>query len=109
MDNYFISARELNALRRDRGFYRSYYLLDIRDKAEFSSGCIPGAVNIPQDELSGHLWEIPSDKRVIVYCKQGISSKEAANSLRENGYTVVELHGGYSAWLSVAMEENISM
>lgn len=104
MADSVINARELSALRRNYNFTRYYLLLDIRKQAEYEKGCIPGAVNFPYEQLPRALRMLPYGKRIIVYCDTGINSGEAADFLREKGYTVFELHGGYAAWLAVCAE-----
>ena len=47
-------------------------LIDTRTPEEYSFGSIPGAVNIPLDELRNHLSEIPSDKPVVLFCAVGL-------------------------------------
>lgn len=118
MDNYCISARELMTLQKDSDFEKYYCLIDVRDEAEYMDGFIAGAMHIPFELLEECLryngkvtnqelmqtCGIPTNKKIIVYCKQGNYSKEAAELLREYDYQVLELHGGYTAWLVARME-----
>ena len=77
-------------------------LVDVRTPDEFAAGNIPGSVNI--DVLTGHFGETAAtmlDKAytVAVYCRSGNRSKNAAKTLSMMGYNVVELEGGYNAWM----------
>ena len=77
-------------------------LVDVRTPDEFSAGNIPGSVNI--DVQTGHFGETAAtmlDKAytVAVYCRSGNRSKNAAKTLSMMGYNVVELEGGYNAWV----------
>ena len=77
-------------------------LVDVRTPDEFAAGNIPGSVNI--DVLTGHFGETAAtmlDKAytVAVYCRSGNRSKNAAKTLSMMGYNVVELDGGYNAWV----------
>ena len=77
-------------------------LVDVRTPDEFSAGNIPGSVNI--DVQTGHFGETAAtmlDKAytVAVYCRSGNRSKNAAKTLSMIGYNVVELEGGYNAWM----------
>jgi phage shock protein E len=72
-------------------------LLDVRTPEEFSGGHLDGARNIPVDEVSQRLAEIPRDKTVVVYCRSGARSARAAGVLRRAGYQARDL-GPMSAW-----------
>ena len=81
-------------------------LLDVRTVAENRLGTIPGAINIPVDELRGRLSEIPSDKRVIVFCAVGLRGYVAYRILTQNGFeNVYNLSGGYKTY-SMATESD---
>jgi rhodanese-related sulfurtransferase len=72
-------------------------LLDVRSAAEFSSGHLPGALNIPHTELRGRLGEIARDCPVLVYCASGFRSYLALRVMRQSGWTQVRsLSGGLS-------------
>lgn len=73
-------------------------LLDVRTPDEFSSRHIPGALNIPVDELPGRLAEVPEGRDVIVYCASGARSARAAKQLREAGRTRVRDLGSLANW-----------
>lgn len=64
------------------------FLLDVRTPVEFSHGSIPGAVNIPLDELRHRLKEITAEKEIIVYCQIGLRAYIAARILTQRGYRV---------------------
>lgn len=78
-------------------------ILDVRTVDEFEAGHIPGALNIPYDELPTRLAELPIGKSdaVIVYCRTGRRAGVAATTLGEAGYTrVVDLEGHWQTWQS---------
>ena len=78
---------------------KDYYLIDVRTKEEYSQGHLGGAALIPVDEIKNRLTEIPKDKPVIVYCKSGARSMQAANILVSNGFkTVYNMTGGIEEW-----------
>lgn len=66
-------------------------LIDVRTPEEFSGKHLDGAKNIPIDELSARLGEIPKDKPVVVYCHSGGRSAAAAKMLRSAGYDVLDI------------------
>ncbi len=74
------------------------YILDVRTKKEYERGAVPGAVNIPVDELRGRLGEMPGGKVIYVYCGVGIRSYAAVRILLQNGYDAKNLCGGYLTW-----------
>lgn len=78
----------------------AHLLVDVRTPDEFASGHIEGAVNIPLDALSSRLNEIPRDQPVVVYCRSGSRSAQAARLLSGAGYTQVRDLGGITAWMA---------
>ena len=81
-------------------------LIDVRRKDEFDAGNIPGAVNLPVDELRNRLNEIPTDKNIYIYCEAGLRGYLAQRILRQNGYdNVANLSGGYYLWKTCAAEQ----
>lgn len=76
-----------------------HVLLDVRTPQEFASGHIPGAINISIDELIGRLSEVPQDKPVVLYCRSGNRSNQAAQILDRAGYTQIYDLGGIINWV----------
>ncbi len=78
-------------------------LVDVRFPGEWAQGAIPGAVNIPLDQLEERLGEIPRGGRVAVYCQSGMRSSTAASLLEGAGFDgVIDLIGGYASWSAAA-------
>jgi phage shock protein E len=75
-----------------------HLLLDVRTPEEFAEGHIAGAINIPLDELEGRLSEVPTDAPVVVYCRTGARSAQAASLLEDAGYTQIHDLGGITDW-----------
>ena len=74
-------------------------MLDVRTPAEYAQGHIPGVTLIPLDQVETRLAEISKDKTVIVTCRSGNRSAQAAQLLRQKGYTDVHnMLGGFAAW-----------
>lgn len=76
---------------------KGFYLLDVRTPAEFAAGALPGAINVPLDELRDRLGEL-ADKPTIVYCQVGQRGHTATVLLREKGFRAVNLDGGFRTW-----------
>lgn len=75
------------------------YFLDVRTADEFSLGTLPGAVNIPNDQVRGRLAEIPRDRPVVVFCSVGLRGYLVERILRQQGWSDVRnLSGGYKTW-----------
>ena len=75
------------------------FVLDVRTPAEFAEGHVPGAVNIPHDQVAARIGEVPRDKDVVLYCKSGRRAGLAADVLTANGYTRLKhLEGDMTAW-----------
>jgi len=84
---------------------QSAKLIDVRTEKEFALGNIPGAINIPVDELRNRLHEIPSNQTVIVYCAVGQRGYLAQRILEQHGFSkVFNLSGGYTSWNAVNAE-----
>lgn len=74
-------------------------LVDVRTADEYSLGAIPGAINIPVDELRNRLSELPKDKPIVVTCAVGLRGYLAYRILVQHGYKDVKnLSGGYKTW-----------
>ncbi len=76
----------------------SAFLLDVRTATEFAAGHIPGAVNVPVDELRARLSEVPRDRPVVTYCQVGQRGYLATRILLSAGYKVSNLGGGYKTY-----------
>lgn len=74
------------------------FLLDARTPMEFAQGSIPGAVNIPLDELRNRLDEIPAGKTVYEFCQVGLRGHIASRILMQHGFDVYNLSGGYKSY-----------
>ncbi|GIO37306.1 CoA-disulfide reductase [Paenibacillus antibioticophila] len=77
----------------------STLLLDVRSPLEHANGHIPGSVNISVDDLRGRLSELDSGKEIWVYCQVGLRGYTASSILRQHGFRVRNLTGGYKTYL----------
>lgn len=75
-------------------------IIDIRDNYAFTYGHIDGSVNVPQNEFDIECPYLDRDKKIIMCCRSGIISRQAAEELCESGYEAYNLAGGYAEWLS---------
>ena len=72
-------------------------LLDVRSVEEFADGAIPGALNIPVDDLRARLHELLAGE-VVIYCAVGIRGHIAGRLLAAHGVSSRNLSGGYATW-----------
>ena len=74
-----------------------YIMLDVRRVDEFSAGHIPGAVNLPNEEIGNEEISILPDKEqtIYIYCRSGNRSKQAAKKLIAFGYKNIVEFGGF--------------
>lgn len=77
-----------------------YIILDVRTPEEFAAGHIAGAILIPDYEIGEKAESILTDKEqlILVYCRSGRRSKNAANELATLGYTNIKEFGGINDW-----------
>lgn len=74
-------------------------LLDVRTREEFAAGSLPGAINIPVDELDQRAAEIgPASRPVVTFCRSGMRSRRAMATLERLGFEQVVNLGPKSAW-----------
>ncbi|MDT0123466.1 FAD-dependent oxidoreductase [Paenibacillus sp. RRE4] len=73
-------------------------LLDVRSELEHRNGHIPGSKSIPVDELRQRLDELDVSKEIWVYCQVGLRGYTASQILRQHGYQVKNLSGGYKTY-----------
>ncbi len=74
-------------------------ILDVRTVEEFMAGNLPGAINIPVDELRARLGELPRERDIVAYCQVGQRGYIATRVLQQAGFRVRNLSGGYKTYL----------
>lgn len=76
-------------------------LVDVRTPSEYQLGHIPGAINLPVDDLRGLLDQLDPKRTIYVYCAVGLRGYLASNILRQRGFADVRnLIGGFRLWRS---------
>ena len=77
-----------------------YLILDVRTAEEFVAGHIPGAINIPNEDIgTDRIPELADPNQLIlVYCRSGNRSKQASEKLAALGYTNIVEFGGINSW-----------
>lgn len=79
---------------------QNYIILDVRTKDEFNDGHIPSAICIPNESIDSNIVNKLPDKEqlILIYCRSGNRSKQAAEKLEKLGYTNLIEFGGIIDW-----------
>ncbi len=96
-----VSSEEL-AARARKGMVT---VLDVRPAEEFAAGHLPGAINVPVEELGKRLKSLAKSKEVVAYCRGPycLMSFDAVELLRAKGYKARRLEGGLPEWRSAGL------
>lgn len=88
------TAKQMMA--RDDG----HVIVDVRRQDEYDAGHIPGAILIPNESIEAERpKELPDlDQIILIYCRSGNRSKQAAQKLADMGYTNIYEFGGINTW-----------
>ena len=78
-------------------------LIDVRSHAEWDEGHIAQAEHKFLGRLQDHLKDLPKDQDIVVHCRSGARSAVAASVLQAAGFKVINLTGGYNAWVNSGM------
>ncbi|HNG26880.1 MAG TPA: FAD-dependent oxidoreductase, partial [Chitinophagales bacterium] len=73
-------------------------LLDVRTPTEFARGSIKGSINLNVDDLRENLTQLDKNRNYVIYCQVGLRGYLAYKILKNNGFKVVNLNGGYGLW-----------
>lgn len=109
VENYLYIKDSLEPLPREELLNRVrddlVTVIDVRPAIEFESGHLPGALNIPIDELEQHLEELDPKQEIVAYCRgpHCVLAFDAVAILRENGRQARRLEDGYPEWKSAGL------
>ncbi|MGP1589750.1 MAG: rhodanese-like domain-containing protein [Oribacterium sp.] len=86
-----------------------HVIVDVRRQEEYDSGHIPGAILIPNESIgSTQPAELPDLQQIIlIYCRSGNRSKQAAQKLADMGYANIYEFGGINTWTGETVTEDI--
>ena len=92
-----VNAEEADSMMEEE---TGYIILDVRTAQEYSEKHIPGAINIPNETIGTEdIPELPDKEQLIlVYCRSGNRSKQAAEKLVKLGYTNIVEFGSINDW-----------
>jgi len=96
-----IAPSELSARRATD---QAPIVIDVRTREEYASGHIPGALNIPFDQVAERISEIDAPHGVALYCMIGPRARKGEAALLGAGYTsVLHIEGGLAAWKAAGL------
>ena len=79
-------------------------IVDVRSNWEFSSGSVPGAINIPLEELPQKLTKLKNKKDIVCFCRSGARSGSAKGFLEQRGFKNVHNGGSISNMMCIVNE-----
>jgi rhodanese-related sulfurtransferase len=96
-----MTRAELQRHLRDR----DVVVLDVRPAPEFAAGHIPGALNVPIDDLQRRLSEIPAETQVVAYCRGPYCAyaDDAVRLLSRRGRRALRLEDGFPEWVHAGL------
>ena len=106
---YFNHRDALEAISRKELLRRSkdglVTVLDVRPSEEYEVGHIPGALNVPLNEIEQHLATLPKGQEIIAYCRGEycVLAFEAVAELRKKGFTARRLEEGFPEWRAAGL------
>lgn len=106
---YFDVRDALEPVSRDELLHRMrdgvVTILDVRPEDEFEAGHVPGAINIPLNDLETRIAELSPEQEIVAYCRGPwcVLSFEAVAALRARGFTVRRLQDGLPEWRAAGL------
>ena len=84
-------------------------VLDVRPKAEYLSGHIPGALSVPLGKLEELLANLPKDQEIVAYCRGPycVLAVQAVEMLRKKGFKATRLEEGVQDWLAMGFSISV--
>ena len=101
-----ISAADLHDRRKSGD---APVVIDVRTPAEYAAGHVPGAINIPFDQVAERISEVDAPHGVALYCMVGPRARKGESALlAENYQKVFHLEGGLSAWQAAGLPVDLT-
>ncbi|MFC1642028.1 rhodanese-like domain-containing protein [Myxococcota bacterium] len=97
LDEKYVSVDEVHDRWQSRD--PEMVLVNVVDEEFYHLGHIEGSAKIPWDTLTDHLDQLDTDQHIVIYCRKGVRSESAYQTLSESGYpNVWVMQGGIEAW-----------
>ncbi|MFA5576194.1 MAG: rhodanese-like domain-containing protein [Tissierellaceae bacterium] len=83
------------------------FIVDMRSKEDYDKGHLPGAVNIPFDQIGKNLDRLPTNKQIVMYCYSGQTSGLGVSAVKLLGFNVISYQGGMNfGWSPLELAED---
>jgi len=111
---YFSDRDSLEPVSRKQLLRRSkeglVTVLDVRPREEYEVGHIPGALNVPLDDIEQHLANLPKEQEIIAYCRGEycVLAFEAVATMRKNGFNARRLEEGFPEWKAAGLPVDVA-
>jgi len=99
MGTFAAGTIDVKTLRQWQVEGRPAQFVDVRSASEFATGHLPGAVNIPLEQVEGREADLIGSKPVVLICQAATRAKLAAEMLAGSGRNLLVLEGGTNAWV----------
>jgi rhodanese-related sulfurtransferase len=80
-----------------------FHLIDVRSPSEYATGHIPGAVNMPMDQVESRISDLDREGAIVLVCQSGQRARMVAGLLEPCGKELRILEGGTSAWIKAGL------
>ena len=113
MGDYFHARDNLAPISREDLLARLHEdavtLIDVRPEHEFTLGHLPGALNMPLEDLEKTLKRLPKNQEIVAYCRGPycVMAFEAVAALRAKGYRARRLEEGFPEWMAAGMDVEV--
>ena len=84
----------------DLEYLKNPNIIDIRSIEKYNNNHIPNSINIPLEKLLSNFDKyLDKNKKYYIYCQKGNQSKKVCQILKNSGYDVINIIGGYEDWI----------
>lgn len=84
----------------DLEYLKNPNIIDIRSIEKYNNNHIPNSINIPLEKLLSNFDKyLDKNKKYYIYCQKGIQSKKVCQILKNSGYDIINIIGGYETWI----------
>lgn len=100
-----LAVREVSIDEAFQLYQDKVAFLDVRTPAEWNAAHVPGSTLLPLEDLEDRAGELPRDLELVVYCRSGDRSAQAARILMDAGFSdVYSMDGGLNDWIAAGYE-----